>query len=726
MMLRPQITVADPNNMGLPALPSIFVEVPGLSTVPIALGSYVIFAHGNYVSAITAEANVLCQVNVEHPVACLATYRYQGCDSLVLGTEDGLLLLYNSIASLIETSQVKGKGARIPPDRYIHVAHPSLKTHVSPAINGDNNIYCISFCLCPQYPLLAAGLDNGACLILSTETFTVLAVLKGSGYGVFQPDYKKANVTCRCSVVYDHFTDLLDHMGYLAQRQAGRRQRRSTHVNAPAQMVLDETVRMDERSLEKLTTEQTYHRIYSMYHSPPRHCASCEQIYGQYLAKAVEAAAQASNLSVDLYLSAELNISPRPLKRSTKPRPIPREYVTCFGPQANPSIVYLQSSFERNSHLGCTPDIASCLCWLMQSSKTAESTVTKTSREFLTLLVGGDDYCICLYHIPIALLALANDSGIACNCRPHTRFYTNALSTYQNESIVGIDGSRLPVYKCHPAECQLEGTMFSPVLMHGFIRAYGDIEGIVQIPSKEKTSGSVRFCIKSALDGYSFYELSLELLSKPTLDLTAYRGHYIPNFLLELEHLKQDVLDGSLVNIFPKQTAAAQAVMNHSTFYKSIVSALQEVCSDRPRFFELEYTCESVLRHLEYPVLAVHQLDQWIIVNMNRGRYEYQKATPCSSWSFMDVQCTMRLSPVGGMDMLIDCNRYGQVSFYALNDIEDLVGNATAAASPGSIGPLMLHPRCAVECPEGRPLFACLLDKIMVVAVYDAGIYFCS
>lgn len=111
---------------------------------------------------------------------------------------------------------------------------------------------------------------------------------------------------------------------------------RSTHVNAPAQMVLDETVRMDESSLEKLTTEQTYHRIYSMYHSPPRHCASCEQIYGQYLAKAVEAAAQASNLSVDLYLSAELNISPRPLKRSTKPRPIPREYVTCFGPQANP------------------------------------------------------------------------------------------------------------------------------------------------------------------------------------------------------------------------------------------------------------------------------------------------------------------------------------------------------------------------------------------------------
>lgn len=85
---------------------------------------------------------------------------------------------------------------------------------------------------------------------------------------------------------------------------------------------------------------------------------------------------------------------------------------------------------------------------------------------------------------------------------------------------------------------------------------------------KEKTSGSVRFCIKSALDGYSFYELSLELLSKPTLDLTAYKGHYIPDFLLELEHLKQDVLDGSLVNIFPKQTAAAQAVMNHSTFYK--------------------------------------------------------------------------------------------------------------------------------------------------------------
>lgn len=41
----------------------------------------------------------------------------------------------------------------------------------------------------------------------------------------------------------------------------------------------------------------------------------------------------------------------------------------------------------------------------------------------------------------------------------------------------------------------------------------------------------------------------------------------------------------------------------------------------------------------------------------------------------------MRLSPVGGMNMLIDCNRYGQVSFYALNDIEDLAGNATTAAS---------------------------------------------
>ncbi|EFO64024.1 Hypothetical protein GLP15_4204 [Giardia lamblia P15] len=724
MTLRPQITITDPNNMGLPALPNIFVEIPGLTTAPIALESCVIFAHGNYISAITAEANLLCQINVEHPVACIATYRYQGCDSLVLGTEDGLLLLYNNIASLIETAQIKGKGARVSPDKYIHVARPSLKTHVSPTINGDNSIYCISFCLCPRYPLLAAGLDNGSCLILSTETFTVLAVLKGSGYGVFQPDYKKANVTCRCSLVYDHFTDLLDHMGYLAQRQIGRQQKRSIHINAPASMILDETVHMDENSLRKLTTEQTFHRIHSMYHSLPKHCASCEQIYGQYLTKAIEVADQISNLPADLYISTELNVSSRPLKKNAKPKPISKEYVTCFGPQANPSIVYLQASFERNSHLGCTPDIASCLCWLIQPSKIVESTVTKTSREFLTLLVGGEDYCICLYHIPVALLALANDSGIVCNCRPHTRFYTSALSTYQNESLIGIDGSRQPSYACNPAECQLEGTMFSPVLMHGFIRAYGDIEGIVQIPLRRKTSGSVCFGIKSALDGYSFYELSLELLSKPMLDLTAYKGHHIPEFLLELELLEQNMLDNSLINIFPKQTAAAQAVTNHSVFYKNIVSTLQEMCLGRLKFFELEYTCESILQRLEYPVLPVHQLDQWIIVNMNRGKYEYQKATPCSSWSFMDVQCTVKSSLIYNVNMLVDCNRYGQVSFYALNDIETLVSNATTATSPDSKGSLILHPRCAVECPEGRPLFACLLDKTVVIAVYDAGIYF--
>lgn len=710
--------------MGFPATPSTLVEVSGLVAAPIALESYVIFAQGGYVYAITADAHILCQVNVEHPVSCITTYRYQGCDSLVLGTEDGLLLLYSNAASLIEMAQMKGKGTRVSPDRYINVAHPSPKSTVSPVINGDNSIYCISFSLCPGYPLLATGLDNGACMIISTESFTVLAVLKGSGYGAFQPDYKKANLICRCSVVYDHFTDLLDQMGYLAERQSGRPQRKSMHPHTPVQMVLDESVHMNEDSVRKMTKEKTYSRIYNMYHSTPKHCVSCEQIYSQYLVRAIEAAVQTSNLPADLYTSTELNVAPRTSKKSTKPKNVSKEYVTCFGPQANPSIVYLQASFERNSHLGCTPDVASCLCWLIQTSKTAESTITKASREFLVLLIGGDDYCVCLYYIPVALLALANDSGIICNCRPHTRLYTSAFSTYQNESVVGIDGFRPPTYTCSPAECQLEATMFSPVAMHGFIHAYGDIEGIVQIPTKGNAPTSICFGIKSALNGYSFYELSVDHLSKPILDLTAYRGQYIPEFLLELEVTDQDTLSDIFPNIFPKQTTVAQTFMDHNNFYEGVVSAISELCSTQLKFFKVEYTCEAVVRRLEHPILSVHQPDQWIIVNMNKGKYEYQKAVPCSSWSFVDVQCTARLIRANSMDMLVDLNRYGQVSFYALDDMDY---TTTALIAPSDMNkPVVLHPRFAVECPEGRPIFACTLDKVVVVAMYDTGIYFCS
>lgn len=724
MILRPQITITKSDNMGLPALPSIFIDVPGLITAPIALEGCIIFAQGNHIYAMTAAANIICQVNVEHPVSCIASYRCQGCDALVLGTEDGLLLLYSNAVSLIESAQTKGAGVRISPDKYMHIAHPSAKGHASPMINGDNNIYCISFSLCPQYPLLAAGLDNGACLILSTETFTALAVLKGSGYGVFQPNYKTAHLTCRCSVVYDHFTDLLDHIGYLAQRQATQKQRGSTRVTAPAQMVLDEAIHMDEESIRKLSKEQTHSRIHSMYHSAPKMCAACEQIYSLYLARAIESATQTSNLPADLYTSGKLDVMPRQTKKNTKPKHVPKEYVACFGPQANPSLVYLQASFERNSHLGCTPDIASCLCWLAHSSKMTESTITKASKEFIVLLVGGDDYCICLYYIPVALLALANDSGIICNCRPHTRLYTSAFNTYQNESIVGIDRLHQPIYECNPAECQLEATMFSPISMHGFIRAYGDVEGIMQIPSEEKELSTIYFGVKSTLDGYSFYELSLGLLSKPMLDLTAYKGHYIPEFLLDLDVSAQNTLNNVLVSIFPKQTAKAQAAMDHSVFYKNIVCALQEKQSTQLKFFEMEYTCQSVLRHLKGPILPVHPSDQWIIVEMKRGKYEYQKAIPWSSWSFMDVQCTAMKACINGTDMLLDFNRYGQISFYSLNDIARHI--TAAVQSSDEKGQSLLHPDCAIECPKGRPLLVSTLDKTMIVAVYDAGLYFCG
>lgn len=726
MTFHPQITITSPTNMGLPALPNTFIDAPGLVTAPVVIESYIIFAQGSHIYVMTTEANVICQVNIEHTISCITTYRYQGCNALVLGTDDGLLLLYSNLISFIETAQAKGIGARISSNKYISVADPSPRSHTSPRINGNDSIYCISLSLSPNYPLLAAGLDNGACLIISTESFTVLAVLKGSGYGVFQPDYKKAHLTCRCSVIYDHFTDLLDHMGYLSQRQASQKQKRSIRVNTPTQITLDESVHMDEESLRKLSKEQTYARICSMYCSMPKICSSCEQVYGLYLMRAIQSATQTSNLPGDLYTSVELDIFPRQLKKNTKPKHIPKEYVTCFGPHANPSIVYLQASFERNSHLGCTPDIASCLCWLTPFNITTESTLTKISTEFIILLIGGDDYCICLYYIPVALLSLANDSGIICNCRPHIRFYTSALSTYQNESIVGIDGVHCPIYECNPDECQLETTMFSPVTMHGFIHAYGDIEGIVQIPSKGKDLSTVYFGVKSALDGYSFYELSLNLLSKPMLDLTAYKGHYIPDFLLNLDAMTQNILKDNIINIFPKQSTRARDAIDHQIFYKHIVSALQATCSDQLKFFEIECTCPSVLRRLKGPVLPVHQSDQWIVVNMNRGKYEYNKAIPWSSWSFMDVQCTVKQSRIDGIDMLLDFNRYSQVSFYPLEDIATHIASADTATSCNEGGHTLLYPSCAIECPKGRPLFVSVLNKTIIVAVYDTGLYFCN
>lgn len=72
--------------------------------------------------------------------------------------------------------------------------------------------------------------------------------------------------------------------------------------------------------------------------------------------------------------------------------------------------------------------------------------------------------------------------------------------------------------------------------------------------------------------------------------------------------------------------------------------------------------------------------------SMDHRKYEPRKIRVSESNALLVMVIHGRavhheLSPVGGMNMLIDCNRYGQVSFYALNDIEDLAGNATTAAS---------------------------------------------
>ena len=137
-----------------------------------------------------------------------------------------------------------------------------------------------------------------------------------------------------------------------------------------------------------------------------------------------------STLPMDIYISDILAVV-----QSNHSRPktsLVFDVVNCFGPAANPDALYLQMAFEKISYTQMWPDIATCLCWLCPEDGLLDSSTTST--ENIVLMVGGEDYCVTVFSIPVALLHLSSATGMLCFCRPVDRFYTHIQNIYLSQS----------------------------------------------------------------------------------------------------------------------------------------------------------------------------------------------------------------------------------------------------------------------------------------------------